>query len=156
MLSDETTKFLAIDFDKESWQKDITAVRTVCSRFGIPAYAERSRSGNGAHLWLFFFETVSAADARKIGSGLLTKAMEEHHELNFNSYDRMFPNQDVIPKGGFGNLIALPLQGKARKKENSVFVDEDFIPYPYSPIGTSFLLYTLVYSKNKSTAPFKI
>lgn len=129
MLSDETTKFLAIDFDKESWMKDVAAVRMICSQYNIPCCVERSRSGNGAHLWVFFSEPVPAADARKLGSGILTIAMEERHELKFNSYDRMFPNQDVMPKGGFGNLIALPLQGKARKNGNSVFVDESFIPY---------------------------
>ena len=129
MLPDETTKFLAIDFDKESWMKDIAVVRVFCNQYNIPSCVERSRSGNGAHLWLFFSEPVSAVDARKLGSGILTKAMEERHELKFNSYDRMFPNQDVMPKGGFGNLIALPLQGKARKNGNSVFVDENFIPY---------------------------
>jgi len=68
--------------------------------------------------------------ARKFGSGLLTRAMEKYHELSFKSYDRIFPNQDTMPVGGFGNLIALPLQGQARRKGNSVFVNRDFIPYP--------------------------
>ena len=130
MLPDETTKFLAIDFDDESWQKDISAVRTVCRQFVIPIAVERSRSGNGAHAWMFFEEPVSAAIARKFGSAILTKAMEERHEIKLSSYDRLFPNQDTMPKGGFGNLIALPLQGRARKEHNSEFVDEDFISYP--------------------------
>lgn len=130
MLPDETTKFLAIDFDEESWQEDISAVRTVCRQFDIPIAVERSRSGNGAHVWLFFKEPLSAITARKLGSAILTKAMEERHEIKLSSYDRMFPNQDTMPKGGFGNLIALPLQGKARKEHNSEFVDEDFNAYP--------------------------
>lgn len=129
MLPDETTKFLAIDFDEESWKEDVTAVRTVCRQFDIPIAVERSRSGNGAHVWLFFEESVAAATARKLGSAILTKAMEERHEIKLSSYDRMFPNQDTMPKGGFGNLIALPLQGKARKEHNSEFVDDDFISF---------------------------
>lgn len=129
MLPDETTRFLAIDFDEESWQEDVTAVRTVCRQYDIPAAVERSRSGNGAHVWFFFDEPVAAATARKLGSAILTKAMEERHEIKLNSYDRMFPNQDTMPKGGFGNLIALPLQGKARKGHNSEFMDENFQSY---------------------------
>lgn len=130
MLPDETTRFLAIDFDEGSWQEDVIAVRTVCRQYDIPAAVERSRSGNGAHVWFFFEEPVAAATARKLGSAILTKAMEERHEIKLSSYDRMFPNQDTMPKGGFGNLIALPLQGKARKEHNSEFVDENFHSYP--------------------------
>lgn len=130
MLSDETTKFLAIDFDEESWQDDVTAVRKICREYNIPVSVERSRSGNGAHMWFFFEEAVPASTARKFGSGLLTKAMESRHEIKLDSYDRMFPNQDTMPKGGFGNLIALPLQGRARKSKNSEFVDDNFISYP--------------------------
>lgn len=130
MLSDETTKFLAIDFDEESWQEDVTAVRKICREYNITVSVERSRSGNGAHMWFFFEEAVPASTARKFGSGLLTKAMESRHEIKLDSYDRMFPNQDTMPKGGFGNLIALPLQGRARKSKNSEFVDDNFISYP--------------------------
>ncbi len=130
MLPDETTKFLAIDFDEESWQEDVTAVRKICREYNIPVSVERSRSGNGAHMWFFFDEAIPAATARKFGSGLLTKAMESRHEIKLDSYDRMFPNQDTMPKGGFGNLIALPLQGRARKSKNSEFVDDNFISYP--------------------------
>jgi superfamily II DNA or RNA helicase len=96
----------------------------------IPVAIERSRSGNGAHVWFFFEEPVLAVSARKLGNALLTKAMLIRHEIRFTSYDRMFPNQDFMPKGGFGNLIALPFQGGARKHGNSEFIDEDFQPYP--------------------------
>lgn len=95
----------------------------------IPCAVERSRSGEGGHLWVFFESPVSAAKARKLGSGLLTQAMKERHEIKFDSYDRMFPNQDTMPDGGFGNLIALPLQKQAVKHGNSIFIDEYFMPY---------------------------
>lgn len=129
MLPDETTYFLAIDFDDGDWQEDITAVRDVCEDNSIPYAVERSRSGEGGHLWIFFNEPVSAVKARKLGSGLLTNAMKKRHEIKFSSYDRMFPNQDTMPSGGFGNLIALPLQKQAVKCGNSVFVDKTFKPY---------------------------
>ena len=129
MLPDETTHFLAIDFDDGDWKADISAVRKVCESNGVPCAVERSRSGEGGHLWIFFEAPISAAKARKLGSGLLTSAMNERHEIRFGSYDRMFPNQDTMPSGGFGNLIALPLQKRAVSKGNSVFVDGDFIPY---------------------------
>ena len=130
LLTDETCLFLAIDFDGENWQKDMAVFRSVCERLGIPVAVERSRSGNGAHAWLFFEEPVPAVSVRKLGNVLLTKAMSVRHEIGFASYDRMFPNQDCMPKGGFGNLIALPLQGGARKKGNSEFIDENFQSYP--------------------------
>ena len=129
MLQDETCHFLCADFDDDSFEKDISAFREVCKELGIPVYVERSRSGNGAHSWIFFESPIPAATARKLGSGILTKAMEKRGELSFKSYDRLFPNQDTMPEGGFGNLVALPLQGLARKSGNSVFVDEYFQPY---------------------------
>ena len=129
MLPDETTRFLAIDFDEENWQEDVTTVRNTCHQYDIPLAVERSRSGKGAHIWLFFAEPLAATTARKLGSAILTRAMEERHEIKLSSYDRMFPNQDTMPKGGLGNLIALPLQGNARKEHNTEFVDEDFISY---------------------------
>lgn len=129
MLQDETCHFLCADFDDESFEKDVSAFRDACKELDIPANIERSRSGNGAHAWMFFDAPVSAATARKLGSGILTKAMEKRGELSFKSYDRLFPNQDTLPEGGFGNLVALPLQGLARKSGNSVFVDEQFRPY---------------------------
>lgn len=129
MRLDETCYFLAIDFDDEGWNKDISVLRDVCMEFDIPFAVERSRSGNGAHVWFFFEEPISVVIARKFGTSLLTYSMNKRHEIKFNSYDRLFPNQDTIPKGGFGNLIALPLQMTARKKGNSVFIDEYFKPY---------------------------
>lgn len=127
---DETCHFLAIDFDKEEWKKDIVVTRSVCSEFKIPVAVERSQSGNGCHAWFFFEQKIPAVLARKFGTSLLTHSMGKRHEISFKSYDRLFPNQDTMPKGGFGNLIALPLQKTARESNNSVFIDEDFIPYP--------------------------
>lgn len=129
MLDDDQTWLLAVDFDEESWREDVTAFRETCLAFDVTPAVERSRSGNGAHIWFFFSEPVSAADARQLGSGLLTQAMARRHELQFKSYDRLFPSQDTIPKGGFGNLIALPFQGQARQKGNALFIDERFVPY---------------------------
>lgn len=129
MLQDETCFFLAMDFDDEGWQKDINTLRDICVKKNIPIAIERSQSGNGAHAWFFFNDRISAASARKFGTLLLTRAMSERHEIKFSSYDRLFPNQDTLPKGGFGNLIALPLQANARKNNNSVFIDENFQPY---------------------------
>lgn len=129
LLLEDDCYFLAIDFDEEGWQKDITALREICSMKNIPFAVERSRSGNGAHVWFFFEDKISASTARKFGSALLTYAMSERHEIKFSSYDRLFPNQDSLPKGGFGNLIALPLQYYSRKNKNSVFIDEKFEPY---------------------------
>ncbi len=90
---------------------------------------ERSRSGKGAHIWFFFEDRIQAATARRFGNGIITLAMEIDHALKFTSYDRLFPNQDVLTKGGFGNLIALPLQGQAKLKGNSLFVDNALNPY---------------------------
>lgn len=130
ILPDDTCCFLAVDFDDDGWQENVSAVRKVCSDWAIPCGVERSRSGEGAHLWVFFEEAISCTTARKLGSTLLTASMEREGKLKLDAYDRMFPCQDTLPNGGFGNLIALPLQGQARKKGNSLFVDEKFIPYP--------------------------
>lgn len=127
MLQDETCRFLVMDFDKEQWQQNVSAIREICDEIGIVPHVERSRSGNGAHIWFFFSEAIPCSVARKLGSSLLTSAMSKRHEMNFSSYDRLLPNQDTMPKGGFGNLIALPLQKLARENGNSVFIDENFI-----------------------------
>jgi hypothetical protein len=129
LLPNETCCFLAIDFDDEEWQKDISVLRETCFEFRIPFAVERSRSGKGAHAWFFFMNPISAVLARKFGSALLTYSMSRRHEITFKSYDKLFPNQDTMPKGGLGNLIALPLQKAARNNNNSVFIDEKFEPY---------------------------
>ncbi len=129
LLPDETCWFLAVDFDKSSWQSDASAFVATCREHDVPVAVERSRSGNGAHVWIFVARAVPAVEARKLGSLLLTATMERHPDIGFESYDRFFPAQDTMPIGGFGNLIALPLQRRPREKGNSVFVDDDFIPY---------------------------
>ena len=129
MLQDETCHFLAVDFDEADWQNDISVFRDICIELSIPVAVERSRSGNGAHVWFFFEPSVSSALARKFGTILLTTAMNKRHEIQFKSYDRLFPSQDTMPKGGLGNLIALPLQKTAREKSNSEFIDENFQSY---------------------------
>jgi hypothetical protein len=95
-----------------------------CQHVGLPAAVERSRSGNGAHVWFFFSSPVPAATARKMGCHLITETMSRRHELSMESYDRLFPSHDTMPRGGFGNLIALPLQHGPRALGNSVFVDD--------------------------------
>jgi len=124
MLLDETCYFLATDFDKASWESDSVAFLKTCHRMSLPAVLERSRSGNGAHVWLFFEEAISAGLARRLGASILTDTMESNPQIGLDSYDRFFPNQDTLPRGGFGNLIALPLQKIPRNQGNSVFIDE--------------------------------
>jgi hypothetical protein len=97
---------LAADFDKADWQYAAAAFRQACNDWGVSCAVERSRSGNGAHVWIFFEQAIAAKDARRLGFALLDKAMERHAGLSFESYDRLFPNQDTMPAGGFGNLIA--------------------------------------------------
>jgi len=130
LLPDETCWFLAADFDKQDWQRDVAAFLATCRDKGVPAALERSRSGNGGHVWVFFSEPVPAAEARRLGSWLVTETMERRPDIGFDSYDRFFPNQDTMPAGGFGNLIALPLQHGPRGDGNSVFIDDAFRPYP--------------------------
>ncbi|MCK4511857.1 DEAD/DEAH box helicase, partial [bacterium] len=130
MLEDETCWFLAADFDKGQWQDDVNAFAETCGKKGVPFAVERSRSGNGAHVWFFFAAPVPASTARKMGCFLITETMARRHELPMTSYDRFFPNQDTMPRGGFGNLIALPFQDGPRQQGNSVFVDETWTPFP--------------------------
>ncbi len=129
LLPDETCWFLAADFDKENWMADAAAMIETCRVKGVPAGLERSRSGNGGHVWIFFSEPIPARTARHLGAALLTETMERRPEIGFASYDRLFPSQDTMPLGGFGNLIALPFQRKARELGNSVFIDQDGRPY---------------------------
>jgi hypothetical protein len=115
--------FLACDFDKGSWILDALAFLEVCNSTGVPAGLERSRSGNGARVWVFFDGPVAATVARRLGTGLLRETMELRVEVDLTSYDRLFPSQDSVPEKGFGNLIALPLQGRSRTEGNAAFLD---------------------------------
>lgn len=130
LLVDETCWLLAVDFDKKAWQQDAIAFVSTCRRHAVHACLERSRSGNGGHAWMFFASPLPAVMARKMGCAFLTETMNRRHQLGLSSYDRFFPNQDTMPKGGYGNLIALPLQWMPRQSSNSVFVDDHLNPYP--------------------------
>lgn len=130
LLPDETCWFLAADFDGGSWPDDVSAFADTCRTFELTPAIERSRSGQGAHAWFFFAEPVPAATARNLGCLLITEAMSRRHELPMASYDRLFPSQDSLPKGGFGNLIALPFQDGPRRLGNTVFLDGALEPYP--------------------------
>ena len=130
LLSDDSCYFLAADFDEAGWREDAKAFTKSCYTLGMPAALEISRSGNGAHVWIFFAEPVPAREARRLGTALITHTCDSSRQLSLASYDRLFPNQDTMPKGGFGNLIALPLQKQPRESARSVFVDERLQPYP--------------------------
>jgi|ERR1035441_533734 hypothetical protein len=129
LLADDTCWLLAIDLDGGSWRTDVAALREACGELGVLPAVERSRSGDGAHVWFFFSAPVPAALARRFGLMLLTDAMGRCSTLGMASYDRLFPSQDTLPKGGFGNLIALPLQYEARRHGNSLFLDEQLEPH---------------------------
>ena len=129
LLVDDTCRLLAIDLDGRSWRTDVEAVRDACRELDVAPAVERSRSGDGAHAWFFFTAPVSAELARRFGLMVLTDAMSRSSTLGMASYDRLFPSQDTLPKGGFGNLIALPLQHDARQHGNTVFLDERLKPY---------------------------
>lgn len=129
LQEDETCFFLAADFDKAGWQDDAAAFVQACRRLHLPVALERSRSGQGGHVWLFFETALPAAMARRLGSHLLTEAMELRPDIGLDSYDRLFPSQDTMPRGGFGNLIALPFQKGPRELGNSVFLDDGFMPW---------------------------
>jgi superfamily II DNA or RNA helicase len=130
LLKDETVWFLAADFDKRSWMEDVSAFVESCRNIGVPTAVERSRSGNGAHVWIFVTQPMSAQIARKMGCHLITETMNHRHQLSMQSYDRLFPNQDTMPRGGFGNLIALPLQHEPRQRGNTVFLNDQLEPVP--------------------------
>ena len=136
LLPDDTCRFLVFDFDDHeaspgtAWQEDVDALRKICSQNAVPCSVERSRSGSGAHVWLFFDVPIPAELARRFGSALLTKGAESVNLKDFKAYDRMLPAQEHLPDGGLGNLIALPLQGQALQQVNSAFVDENWNAYP--------------------------
>lgn len=129
LLSDDTCHFLAVDFDEAEWRNDVQAFAQSCRELDVPVAVEISRSGQGAHAWLFFESPIPARDARRLGSAILSHTCARIRQLKLSSYDRLFPNQDILPKGGFGNLIALPLQKKPREQGCSVFVDADLQAY---------------------------
>jgi superfamily II DNA or RNA helicase len=130
LLEDDTCHFLAVDFDEAEWQQDAQAFMQSCKELGVSAALEISRSGRGAHAWVFFGGRVSARDARRLGTAVISHTCARTRQLKLESYDRLFPNQDTMPKGGFGNLIALPLQKNVRENGFSVFVDAALRPYP--------------------------
>jgi len=130
LMQDDHCYFLAVDFDKGEWREDARAFLQSCEELNIPASLEISRSGNGAHIWIFFSGAVHAREARMLGTAVISHACSRTRQLSFESYDRLFPNQDTMPKGGFGNLIALPLQKLPREHGCSVFVDESLTPFP--------------------------
>lgn len=130
LLSDDTCCFLAVDFDQADWREDAPAFMQSCRELSIPAALEISRSGNGAHVWIFFTDPVSAREARRLGTALISHTCDRTRQLSLASYDRLFPNQDTLPQGGFGNLIALPLQKQPREQGRSVFVNARLESYP--------------------------
>ena len=143
MLEKNLCQLLVFDFDyhakgaeqedhaniDDSWKEEINALRCICRNLKVDAVVERSRSGRGAHLWIFFKEMVPARLARRFGFALLEKGAESVNLKSFKYYDRMIPAQDALPEGGLGNVIALPLQGLALKDGNSAFVDENWNAY---------------------------
>jgi superfamily II DNA or RNA helicase len=130
LLDNDHCHLLAVDFDEQDWRGDARAFLRSCRQLAVPAALEISRSGEGAHVWVFFEEAVSAREARQLGAALISHTCSSTRQLELSSYDRLFPNQDTLPKGGFGNLIALPLQKEARQRGCSVFVDDNLQPYP--------------------------
>ena len=143
MLENNLCQLLVFDFDNHAkgaeqedyaniddrWKEEINALRRICKNLDVDAVVERSRSGRGAHLWIFFKEMIPARLARKFGFALLEKGAESVNLKSFKYYDRMIPAQDALPEGGLGNVIALPLQGMALKSGNSAFVDENWNAY---------------------------
>ena len=125
---DDSCIFLAADFDGDGWMQDIEEYRRAAEQMGISVGMERSRSGNGGHAWIFFASPVPAVLARRLGTLIVARATSFHWGMKLSTYDRFFPNQDTCPKGGFGNLIALPLQQEPRKSGNTLFLDDNFEP----------------------------
>jgi len=144
MLPDNTCRFIVFDFDNhakgaeaddfantdDAYREEVNAVRQICKANGIAALTERSRSGRGAHIWIFFEKAIPASLARRFGNALLEKGMERISVHSFTFFDRMIPMQDHLPVDGIGNLIALPLQGRALREGNSAFIDDEWSAYP--------------------------
>ncbi len=137
LLEDDTCRLLAVDFDGDGWSEDLAAFAEVAREQDLVPLLEVSRSGHGGHAWFFFSDGVQARRARQVGSFLLTRTMERRHQISLQSYDRFFPNQDTLPRGGFGNLIALPLQGESRRQGRSTFLDASLSPVedPWDALG---------------------
>jgi hypothetical protein len=129
-LTDDTCNFLAVDFDDAEWREEAKGFAKSCRELGVPVALEVSRSGEGAHAWVFFSTSVAARDARRLGTALISFTCARTRQLKLTSYDRLFPSQDTLPKGGFGNLIALPLQKQPREQGRSVFVDDALQAFP--------------------------
>lgn len=129
LLTDDGCYLLAVDFDESDWRDDAQAFIQSCRELSVPVALEVSRSGNGAHAWIFFSGRIAARDARRLGTALISYTCARTRQLKLGSYDRLFPNQDTLPKGGFGNLIALPLQKMPRERGASVFVNDELQPY---------------------------
>ncbi|WP_125604785.1 TOTE conflict system archaeo-eukaryotic primase domain-containing protein [Lapidilactobacillus bayanensis] len=125
---DSTCNFLVLDIDKVNWQAITKSIVSIAKSVGLQIEVELSRSGNGSHLWILFSESISAKTARQLGSTILNIAMYQNPGMSFDAFDRMFPNQDFIPRGGFGNLISAPLQGKRAAENCSVFLDDQLLP----------------------------
>lgn len=131
LLTDNSCWFLAADFDGGAAMLDALAYAKAARSSGVPAAVELSKSGRGAHVWVFFAAPVAASTARALGTVLLHEAMLLRGSMDLRSYDRLFPNQDVLPDGGFGNLIAAPLQRSHRMDGLTVFLDLSTLePYP--------------------------
>ena len=130
LLPGNTCWLVAVDFDGDGWIEDSRAFVQACDAHKVPVARERSRSGAGAHAWIFFADATMASSARRLATALMSEAMERRPEIGFGSYDRLYPSQDLMPQGGFGNLIALPLQRGARDRGHSVFIDDALNPYP--------------------------
>ncbi len=142
LLPDGTCRFIVFDFDNhekgaekldfanetEEWYKEVDALRLICEKNGLTPLVERSRSGRGAHVWIFFKKPILASLARNFGFLLLDRGQNSINMKTFKYYDRMYPSQDVT--SSLGNLIALPLQGQALKNGNSAFVDQNWNAYP--------------------------
>lgn len=130
LLADDTCNFVAVDFDDAEWREDAKGFAKSCRDLGVSVALEVSRSGEGAHAWVFFSTNVPARDARRLGTALISFTCARTRQLKLTSYDRLFPSQDTLPKGGFGNLIALPLQKQPREQGHSLFVDDALQAFP--------------------------